>query len=157
MHGLETIHKLNAEAESNPKPRHRAWDVAEQQRSMIIEIARASGASSVIHAKARAATNENPLHVDSRLYVSEIIKSIEQRDAEIAMLKEQLDGMEVQVKRADAGIQNPEAVRELLEAAKEWASIARIGESEDQIVRSNNRLYDAVQSLSAPSAGAQQK
>ena len=55
------------------------------------------------------------------------------------------------------GIPNPEAVRELLEAAKEWASIARIAESEDQIVRSNNRLYDAVQSLSAPSTGAQQK
>ena len=56
-----------------------------------------------------------------------------------------------------AGIPNPEAVRELVEAAKEWASIARIAESEDQIVRSNNRLYDAVQSLSAPSTGAQQK
>ena len=153
MHGLETIHKLNAEAESNPKPRHRAWDVAEQQRSMIIEIARASGASSVIHAKARAATNENPLHVDSRLYVSEIIKSIEQRDAEIAMLKEQLDGMEVQVKRADAGIQNPEAVREVIEAAAKWYTHG----SKTLVNDADERLHCAIAALSAPSTGAQQK
>lgn len=56
-----------------------------------------------------------------------------------------------------AGIPNPEAVRELVEAAKEWALILEPDASVIAKINAVERLAKAVESLSAPSTGAQQK
>lgn len=56
-----------------------------------------------------------------------------------------------------AGIPNPEAVRELVEAALSYTKTVEGPSSKADLHRAKVRLDDAVHFLSAPSTGAQQK
>ena len=71
------------------------------------------------------------------------------------LLERGLHGNESHAERAVAcvnalaGIPNPEAVRELIEAVREWTDVEKCVTDE--------RIFKALASLSAPSTGAQQK
>ena len=58
-----------------------------------------------------------------------------------------------------SGIPNPEAVREVLDAATNWAQTVSLLSTKRNVTEAQSRLYTAVSVMvsSAPSTGAQQK